>query len=55
MELEDAVPPHPTPTPLTVHGHLVDLGGIVLLDVPKDADVVILHEVDGHPLAAIAA
>lgn len=40
---------------LTVHGHLVDLGGVVLLDVPQDADVVVLHEVDGHPLAAVAA
>ena len=48
--------PHPRDRwPLTVHGHLVDLGGVVLLNVPQDADVVILHKVDGHPLAAVAA
>lgn len=37
----------------TVHGHLVDLGGVVLLDVPQDPDVVVLHKVDGHTLAAV--
>lgn len=40
---------------LTVHGHLVDLGGVVLLDVSQDTDVVVLHKVDGHPLPAVAA
>lgn len=39
----------------TVHGHLVDLRGVVLLDVPQDADVVVLHEVDGHALPAVPA
>lgn len=48
-------PPQRGRRPLTIHGHLVDLGGVVLLDVPQDADVVVLHEVDGHPLAAVAA
>lgn len=37
----------------TVHGHLVDLGGVVLLDVPQDPDVVVLHKVDGHTLTAV--
>ena len=41
------------PPPRTVHGHLVDLRGVVLLDVPQDADVVVLHEVDGHTLPAV--
>lgn len=34
-----------------VHRHLVDLRGIVLLDVPQDSDVVGLDEVDGDTLA----
>lgn len=37
----------------TIHGHLVDLGGVVLLDVPQDPDVIVLHKVDGHTLAAV--
>lgn len=40
---------------LTVHGHLVDLGGVVLLDVPQDADVVVLHKVDGDAFPAVPA
>lgn len=44
----------PGSPPLTVHGHLIDLGGVVLLNVPKDADVIVLHKVDGHALPAIA-
>lgn len=35
-----------------VHRHLVDLRGIVLLDVPKDSDVVGLDKIDGDTLAA---
>ncbi|KAI1240434.1 hypothetical protein IHE44_0008857 [Lamprotornis superbus] len=40
---------------LTVHGHLVDLGGVVLLNVAQDADVVVLHKVDGDAFPAIPA
>lgn len=39
---------------LTVHRHLVDLSGIVLLNVSQDADVVILHKINGHTLSAIS-
>merc|ERR1712194_828653 len=38
-----------------VHWHFVDLRGIELLDVAKDPDVVILHEVDGNAFAAKTA
>lgn len=37
---------------LTVHWHFIDLGGVVLLDVPENSDVVVLDKVDGHTLAA---
>ncbi len=37
----------------TVHGHLVDLGRVVLLDVSQDPDVIVLHKVDGHALSTI--
>jgi hypothetical protein len=30
-----------------VHRHLIDLCGVVLLDVAEDPNIVILHEVDG--------
>lgn len=40
---------------LTVHRHLVDLRGVVLLDVPEDADVIVLHEINGHALSAVPA
>eukprot|EP00906_Rhabdomonas_costata_P025811 RCo036865 len=36
-----------------VHRHLIDLSAVVLLNVTEDADVVALHEVDSHPLAAV--
>ena len=36
---------------LTVHGHLVNLCRVVLLDISQDPDVVVLDEVDGHTLA----
>lgn len=36
-----------------VHGHLVDLRGVVLLDVAQNADVVRLDEVDRHTLATV--
>lgn len=39
---------------LAVHGHLVYLGGVVLFYVPEDADVIILHKIDGHTFAAIS-
>lgn len=38
----------------TIHGHLIDLGGVVLLNVSQDPDVIIFHKVDGHTLTAIA-
>lgn len=47
--------PEEGPAARTVHGHLVDLGGVVLLDVPQDADVVVLHKVDGDAFAAVPA
>lgn len=40
---------------LTVHGHLVYLGGVVLLNVSQDADVVILHKVDCYTFSAVTA
>ena len=40
------------PTALTVHRHLVDLCGVVLLDVSQNPNVIILNEVDGYTLAA---
>lgn len=33
-----------------VHGHLIYLRGVVLLNVPQNLDVVVLHKVDGHTL-----
>lgn len=36
----------------TVHWHFVDLGGVVLLNVSEDSDVVILDKVDGHTFSA---
>ena len=35
---------------LTVHGHFIDLCGVVLFNISENPDVVILHEVDGHTL-----
>ena len=35
-----------------VHRHFVDLGRIVLLNVAKNADIVLLDKVDGHTLAS---
>ena len=40
---------------LTIHGHLINLGRVVLLNVPEDPDVVVLDKVDGHTLAAETA
>lgn len=37
----------------TIHGHLVDLGGVVLLNVSQDPDVIVFHKVDGHALTTI--
>ena len=34
--------------------HLIDLGGVVLLNVAQDADVVAAHKVDCHTLAPVA-
>lgn len=39
----------------TVHGHLINLSGVVLLNVSQDSDVIILHKVDGHALTSITA
>eukprot|EP00966_Prymnesium_polylepis_P299398 6918564-Prymnesium_polylepis.2 len=38
-----------------IHRHLVNLGGVVLLNVAQDADVVRFDKVDRHALAAEAA
>lgn len=38
-----------------IHGHLVNLRGIVLLNVSQDSDVVGLDKVDGNTLATKAA
>lgn len=40
---------------LTIHGHFINLGGVVLLNVPQDADVIILYKVDGNTFSAIPA
>ena len=40
---------------LTVHGHLVNLCWVVLFNVAKDSDVVVLDKVDGDTLAAETA
>lgn len=39
---------------LAIHGHLVYLGGVVLFYVPEDADVIVLHKIDGHTFAAVS-
>ena len=36
---------------LTIHWHLVNLCGVILLNISQDPDVIVLHEVDGHTLA----
>merc|ERR1719438_293534 len=38
-----------------IHRHLIDLGGIVLLNITQDPDVIVLHEVDGYTLATESA
>ena len=38
----------PYTSQLTVHGHFINLGAVVLLNVSQDPDVVILHKVDSH-------
>jgi hypothetical protein len=38
-----------------VHRHLVDLGGVVQLDIAQDADVLAGDEVDGNTLAPKAS
>lgn len=35
-----------------IHGHLVNLGTIVLLDITEDFEVVVADKVDGDTLAA---
>jgi len=39
---------------LTVHGHLIDLCTVILLNVSQDTDVIILHKVDGHTSSAVS-
>ena len=36
----------------TIHRHLINLCGVVLLDVPQDSDVIRLDKVDGYTLPA---
>ncbi len=38
-----------------IHGHLINLGGIELLDVAQDPDVIVLYKVDGNTFAAKSA
>lgn len=33
--------------------HLINLGGVVLLNIPEDADVIAAHKVDGNTLATV--
>lgn len=40
---------------LTVHRHFIDLGGVVLLNVSQDADVIVLHKVDRYTFSAVSA
>ena len=35
--------------------HLVNCGGVVLLNVPQDLDVIVLHKVDGHALRYVGS
>lgn len=39
----------------TVHGHLVDLRRVVLLDIAQNTHVVVAQEVDGNALSPEAA
>lgn len=39
----------------TVHWHLINLGGVVLLNVSENSDVVRLDKVDCHTLASEAS
>lgn len=34
-----------------VHGHLIDLGSVVLLDIAQNTNIIVLDEVDGDSLA----
>jgi len=38
-----------------VHWHFVNLGTVVLFDIPKDAYIVISNKVDRHTLASISS
>ena len=38
---------------LTVHGHFINLCTVVLLNVSKDAYIVILDKIDGNPPPAV--
>lgn len=46
---------HPLSLHLTVHGHLVNLGAVVLLNVAQNLHIFVRNKVDGHTLAAKAA
>ena len=39
---------------LTVHGHLIDLCAVVLLNITQNTNIIILYKVDGHPSSPIA-
>ena len=41
-------------TALTIHGHLVNLCTVVLLNITQDPNVVTLDEIDGHTPPAIS-
>ena len=37
---------------LTIHGHFINLCGVVLFNIAQNPDVLVLHEVDGNTLPA---
>merc|ERR1719447_1963927 len=36
-----------------VHGHFIDLGTVVLFNIPQHSDIITLDEVDGHTLPSV--
>lgn len=58
IEVRSRQGPHPLHALLhthTIHGHLVDLRGVVLFNVAEGVDVISGHKVDRHTLAAEAS
>jgi hypothetical protein len=35
--------------------HFINLGGVELLNIPEDSDVVVAHKVDSHTLAPVSS